>query len=657
MENSIFLNILILMALSVVAVAALRRLNLPPILGYLFVGVVAGPHALGWIPESDAIHLLAEIGVVFLLFTIGLEFSFSQLLAMKQAVLGLGGAQVVLSTLVAGVIANLAGMRWEAALVVGAVLAMSSTALVGKQLTEQLEIQSRHGRLAVGVLLFQDIAVVPFLVMIPILAAGDDQNLALPLLWALAKGTLAFVTMYAIGRYALRPLFHVVASAKASEIFTLTALLVVLAAAAITESLGLSLALGAFLAGMMLGETEYRHQIEVEIRPFRDVLLGLFFISVGGLLSTENVVENWWAILLIVAGLTVLKGTLVALLTGFMGYESGVAFRTAMVLAHGSEFGFALLTLALAHGLLMNHESQPILAALIFSMALAPILIRYNGTLAKRLFRGSYLKGRQTQTTHIGTACSHLDHHVILCGFGRIGQNLASFLKEERLSYIGVDSNPAVIKDAWEAGEPVYFGDCVHSELLQAAGIGRASALVITFDDARTARRIIETARRITESLPIIVRTRHDEHLESLENAGASEVVPDALEASMMLATHLLRRLEVEDAEVQRLVKQARDNKYRQLRGVFSGDKLDAITDINRDRRHTIVLPPGSHAVGRTVAELTLPAGRFSLETLRRGEQYFTPPDSETVLQAGDALIVQGTAEELAAAEKVLLSG
>lgn len=657
MEHSIFLDILILMALSVVAVATLRRFKLSPILGYLFVGVISGPYALGWLPESDAIHLLAEIGVVFLLFTIGLEFSISQLVAMRAAVLGLGGAQVVISITVAGFIAYFAGMPWEASLIIGAILALSSTALVGKQLNEQLEIQSRHGRLSISVLLFQDIAVVPFLVIIPILASDGDQHLGSALLIALAKGALAFAIMYAIGRYALRPVFHAVSSVKSTELFTITTLLIALTAAAITESLGLSLALGAFLAGMMLGETEYRHQIEVEIRPFRDILMGLFFISVGGLLSIGIVIENWFWIFLIVAGLIILKGLLIAFLTRIMGYEGGVAFRTALVLAHGSEFGFALLTLALQHKLMSDADAQPILAALIFSMALAPILIRYNGKLAKKFFKDSYLKGRQLQTTRVSAACSDLSDHVILCGFGRIGQNLAGFLKEERIEYVGLDTNPSVIKEAWEAGEPVYIGDSTHKDMLKAAGLNRAKALVVTFDVAHTATRIIEAVRRSNGDIPIIVRTRHDKHLEQLEQAGASEVVPDALEASMNLASHLLRLLNVDEDEVNRLIRNARENKYQRLRQVFSGDKLDTIEDMSRNRKHTVVLPPGSHAIGHAIGELGLASDHLSLHSMRRGHERYTPPSTDTVLQAGDALILQGASEDLAHAEKILLRG
>jgi len=290
-------------------------------------------------------------------------------------------------------------------------------------------------------------------------------------------------------------------------------------------------------------------------------------------------------------------------------------------------------------------------------MALAPILIRYNGKMAKWLFRKSYLQGRQLQTTRISHACSDLSDHVILCGFGRIGQNLASFLKEENIPYVGFDTNASVIRDAWEAGEPVYFGDATHRDMLLSAGIERAKALVVTFDDAHTAIRIIEGIRRRGSEIPIIVRTRHDKHLESLEQAGASEVVPDALEASMMLASHLLQMLDVDEHEVERLIKTARSNKYQRLRQVFSGDKLNTIEDANRYRKHTIVLPPGSHAIGHAIGELGLSSGNLSTSTIRRGREEFTPPAVDMVLQAGDALILQGSSEELTHAENILLRG
>jgi CPA2 family monovalent cation:H+ antiporter-2 len=657
MEHSPLNDVLILLALAVLAVASLRRLHLPPILGYLFVGALAGPAAAGWIPSSEAIHLFAEVGVVFLLFMIGLEISIPHLVAMRGAVLGLGGAQVALTTALAALLAWAVDIPWQGALVIGGAVAMSSTAIAAKQLTEQLEMQSRHGRIALAVLLFQDLAVVPFLVLIPILADSGAPSLAGPMLWALVKGAAAFAIMFASGHWLLRPLFHWVAAAHSVELFTLAILLVSLTAAWITSEMGLSLALGAFLAGMMLGETEYRHQVETEIRPFRDVLMGLFFISVGTQLNLAVLPDTWPWVALMVLGLTLGKGLLVTALVRLGGHEPGVAMRAGVVLGQGGEFGFALLTLALAHHLLSPTQSQPLLAALVFSMVLAPVAIRHNGALAKTLCASTYLRGREVRVRELAAAAEHLAGHVIICGFGRIGQNLASFLREEGFGYVALDLDPLLIREAWEAGERVFYGDSTHAEILEVAGLQRARAVVVTFHDAHTAGRIVRTARRHHPSIPIVVRTQDDAHLEALEKAGASDVVPEAVEASMMLATHLLRRLGVADDEVLRLVDKTRQDHYRRLRGFFHGEEVEAAAEADRYRLHTVVLSAECAAVGRRIDELGLAGADLQINALRRGDIVGEAPDGALVLQEGDAVVLQGPPEQLAHAEQRLIGG
>jgi CPA2 family monovalent cation:H+ antiporter-2 len=659
MDHTPLTGVLVLLALSVASVALLRRVHLPPILGYLFVGVITGPHALGWVPHSELVQLLGEVGVVFLLFMIGLEVSIPQMLAMKGIVFGLGGAQVALTALAAGAIAWTVGLPWEGALVTGGVLAVSSTAIVVKQLTEQLEMGSRHGRIALGILLFQDLAVVPFLVIIPILAGSADESLLLPLLSALAKGATAFALMLALGRWLLRPLFHIVAAGRSVELFTLSILLVTLAAAWITWQMGLSLALGAFLAGMMLGETEFRHQIETEVRPFRDVLLGLFFISVGTELDLMLLPQIGHWVALLVLALVLGKLGIVYALTRYSGRETGVALRTAVVLAQGGEFGFALLALALQQGLLTSGQVQPVLAAVVISMAIAPVLVRYNGLLARQLC-ASYRQGRQRQVHDLEGATGDLKGHVVIAGFGRIGQNLAGFLTEEGFEYVGLDVDPLLVRDAWEAGQRVYFGDATHGELLQAAGIERARAVVVTLGDAHGAERIISHAHRLAPDLPVIARTKDDSHLERLEAAGASDVVPDTVEASMMLAGHLLHRLDVPADEVLRLTQKAREDHYRRLRGYFHGAALSDLAHLEeRDpfRLHTVVLPEGCNAEGKRITDLGLDAGAVTVNALRREGIVGEQPEPELVLQAGDALVLQGPAEEIQRAEERLLAG
>ncbi len=565
-------GILILLSLSVITLVLMRRIHLPPILGYLVVGVLAGQNVLDWIPTGHTIEFLAELGVVFLLFMIGLEVSIPYLLSMRKILLGLGGVQVLLSTLSTIVIAMWSGLSLEAAIAVGGALALSSTAIVIKQLQEQLEMQSRHGRNALGILLFQDLAVVPFLVAIPILA-GASENMTMAFGMAFLKAVLAFVIMFAAGHWLLRPLMRYVAAAYSIELFTLTILLVALLAAWITQYMGLSLALGAFLAGVMLAETEFKHQIETEVRPFRDVLLGLFFIVVGTELDPQVFIEQWPWVILLTVGVIVGKGGLIAILVKISGQETGVSLRSGAVLGQGGEFGFAILALALAHGLVDHVQVQPILAATVLSMLLAPIIIRNNGLLAKR-FCSSYRAERTEADMSLKKEASRHHKHVIIAGFGRVGQNLASFLKEEGFDYLALDVDPSLIAEAFENGEPVRYGDSSHRETLELAGINDASALVVTFHEASLAKRIVEMARGINKDIPIVVRTRDDHDMESIEEAGADTVVPESLESSLIVAAITLENLNVDHEEVQRLIEKARDDHYQRLRGVIRGNDI-----------------------------------------------------------------------------------
>jgi len=659
MNENVLFTVLVLLAMSIVTVIVLKRFNLPPILAYLFVGIIVGPHAMGLVEHEESIHLLAEIGVVFLLFSIGLEFSLAQLVAMKKAVLGLGTTQVVLTTFAGMGVAYLIGISWEGSIVVGGAVALSSTAIVAKQLTEQLEMHSRHGRLALGALLFQDLAVVPFLVIIPILAGGTEGSISTELLFALAKAVIAFIIMSALGRWILRPVFHTVASVHSAELFTLTVIFIALTAGGITHVLGLSAAMGAFLAGIMLGESEYRHQIEIDIRPFRDVFMGLFFITIGIQLDVSLLPEIWPKALLLLAMLVVGKGILVMLISRSMGYDNAVATRTALVLAQGGEFGFALLALALNRQLMSVLDTQAILAAIIASMILAPILIRENGAIAKRLFGRSYLKGRQSHEKEILDASLDLKNHVIIAGYGRVGQNLASFLRQEGIEYVGLDLDPIIVREAYEAGDRVYYGDATHASMLRAAGVRRAKAMIITAFDNYTAIKIIKTAHEKNPDLAIIVRTKDDLYLDELEQAGAHHVVPEKLESSMMLAANLLELLDVPAEEIAHLIGKTRADHYYNLRGYFHGEQAESVEDLAEDhyRRHTVVLTSGSQTIGKTIAECHLGEMGISILSIKRDNVRGEDPSPNMILREGDALLLEGGTEELELAEEKLLRG
>jgi CPA2 family monovalent cation:H+ antiporter-2 len=652
--------ILILLAAAVVLATVFRYLQLPHLLAYLAAGVLIGPHGLHWIPDTENTRYLAEFGVVFLLFTLGLEFSLPRLLAMKRLVLGLGGAQVVLSTAVFAAIAWWLGVPVQGAVVIGGMLAMSSTAIVVKLLVEQLEQHSRHGRAAIGVLLFQDLAVVPFLILIPAFGGqADGTSVALALGWSLLKAAAVLAGILFLGRWGLRPLFHEIARARAREFFVLAVLLVTLASAWLTQASGLSLALGAFLAGMMLGETEYRHQVEADIQPFRDVLLGLFFVTVGMMLDLATV----WAlapwVVAAVFAIVLFKTLLVFALGRLFGLEAGVALRTGLVLAQVGEFAFVLLMQAEQHALLPSPAAQIVLAAALISMMLTPLVLRYNGALA-RWFVPSYVRARHHNLDLIRAEADHLPGgHVLICGYGRSGQNLAWMLEQEGMASLAFDLDPVRVRDARDAGKPVVYGDATRRDVLEAAGLARARALAITFNDVSAALKILDITRHLRPDMPVVVRTVDDADLERLYAAGATEVVPESLEGSLMIGSHLLLLLGVPVSRIVKSVREVRRDRYRMLRGFFHGEDLFEAkqTEAYRARLHAVVLPEGARAVGQRLADLHLETLGVDVSAVRRGGIRGPQPAPETRLQVGDVLVLYGTPEALEQAEKILLEG
>lgn len=658
MDQLTFGGVLVLLAGAVVFVALFRYLRLPHILAYLALGVLLGPFGLALIPSSSATRYLAEFGLVFLMFTIGLELSLSQLRAMKLAVFGFGGLQVLISGLIFGGIARALGAPSESAFVIGGVLAMSSTAIVMKILLEQLEQSTRHGRQAFAALLFQDLVVVPFLIVIPALGSGGERAVLPTLAWAVLKGVVAVLAFLFVGRWLLRPLFNRVARTRSREFFVLTVLLVALTSAWLTGRLGLSLALGAFLAGLMIAETEYRHQVESDILPFRDILLGLFFVTVGMSLDTHVVVRYWPYVLLGLAGLLLFKGILVAGLGRLFSLDSGSAVRTGLLLAQGGEFGFVLLVQAAQFRVLSGPTEQILLAAIVLSMIGAPVVVRYNGEIARRLLPG-YTQRRESDLDAIRSEAMLTRPEVIICGYGRSGQNLAWMLSEEGVSYLALDLDPVRVSDARAAGEPVMYGDSTQRDVLQAAGLDSARALAISYNDIPAALRILEIVRVLRPDMPVIVRTTDDVDLERLLGAGATEVVPESLEGSLMIGSHVLLLLGVPISRIVKRVAQVRRDRYRMLRGFFHGQEARDVEEAQayQERLHSVLLPPGARAVGKVLADMHLDDSGVMVTAVRRGGIRGPQPGPETRLQAGDVLVLYGSPESLDNAEKTLLGG
>jgi CPA2 family monovalent cation:H+ antiporter-2 len=642
----------------VFVVVLFRWLHLPPLLGYLLVGVAVGPFELAWIPDTDEGRRLAEFGVVFLMFSIGLEFSLPKLFQLRRAVFGLGFAQVLLTLGAVLAAASLAGAPWQAALAVGGAIAMSSTAMVLRMLTERIQLEAPHGRDIVGVLLFQDLAVVPLLILIPAMAEGGGGELAQRLTFALAKATVVLVVLLFVGQRLMRGWFHIVARRRSHELFILNVLLITLGLAWITDRAGLSLALGAFLAGMLIAETEYRHQVEEDIRPFREVLLGLFFVTMGMRLDLGTVAANFSLTLALTAALVVFKFILVAGLARLFGAGPGAAVRTGLALAQVGEFGLVLMVLAQSVALLDRDFSQLVVAAMLLSMLAAPFLIQASDKLALRWSSAEWML--QSLALHRVAAQSlATERHVVVCGYGRTGQRLAHMLEQEHIVVIALDTDPERVRGAAAAGEKVVFGDASRHETLVAAGVARASALVITFADTQLALRILHHVRALNPALPAIVRTLDDADMDRLIAAGASEVVPDTFESSLMLASHALVLLGVPLRRVVRRIREVREHRYSLMRGFFHGgtDEAEDPDEAREPRLHSVTLATGASATGRSLGEIALDKLGVRVTALRRRELRMISPDPQTALQEGDVIVLLGTPEQLAAAEIRLLQG
>ncbi len=660
--SSLALTLLYLLA-AVLGVVACRSLKLPPMLGYLAAGILIGPHALALAQNSESVRHLGEFGVVFLMFSIGLEFSLPKLRAMQRDVFGLGLLQVLLTMLLitggtlllAQWLGGVWDVGWQTALALGGTLAMSSTAIVVKLMAERAEIESEHGRRIMGILLFQDLAVVPLLVLIPALAAAPE-NLLPALGGASLKAVVLVTVLLTGGQGVMRWWLTLVARRKSDELFMLNLLLITLGLAWLTELAGLSLALGAFIAGVLVSETEYRHQVGTDIRPFHDVLLGLFFITIGMMLDWHILVEQWGLVLGLLAVPLLLKLGIILLLARGMGATTGVSLRTGLYLAQAGEFGFVLLALMQTHGLLRPALMNPILAAMVLSMLATPFLILYSNQIVMKLVASDWLQ-QSMQMTNIARKAIDTSKHVIICGYGRCGQNLARMLEQEGIPYMALDLDPDRVRQAAAAGHSVVYGDATRLQALVAAGLVRASAVAVTYLDVPSALKVLANTRSHAPQIPVVVRTQDDLHLDRLQAAGATEIVPEAIEGSLMLAGHALALVGVPMRRVLRLVQEQREARYNLLRGYFHGADDDTVQERDQERLSSVTLPPGAKTVGQALQQLALHAMGVRVVSLRHGNGRIATPADDLVLAAGDTLVLSGHPTALLGAEDKLLRG
>ena len=657
MFESIQLIILLLVS-SVLMVALFRYLRLPPMIAYFVVGLILGPFALGILPDSESSRHFVEFGIVFLMFTIGLEFSLPKLNSMRHILFGLGGSQVIITLATTMVFSTFLGLDLAAAFIIGSALTMSSTAIVSKILMERIDLNSRHGQLSIGILLFQDIAVILILILIPVFNSQviDLYNL----LWiSLFKIIVLLFILFRVGQPVMNFWFGIVAKQKSRELFVLNVLMITLIFAYVTKLTGLSYALGAFLAGMLISETRYRYQVESDIASFRDILLGLFFISIGMMLNIEVFIKYYPVIFLLFFGYTIFKMTLITYLAKLFKYELGVGIRSGVILGQAGEFSLVILALGQEQNLISGDILQIMLSVCLLSMLFASFIIPFNGRIARYLSK-DYLRNSEKLVNKIEASSENFSEHVIICGYGRSGQYLGRFLKEENISFIAIDMDLNRVNDAANAGEKVMYGDASRRVVLRAAGIERAKALVVAYADDRSSTKVLNVIRETYPDLPVVVRTRDESSIQQLQDSGATDVVPEVLEGSLMLASHALVLLDVPLTRVIKKIRAFRNERYKIFRGYFMGasEASDDLQGQDQLQLHSIEIKNNFYLFNKQINKI--PFGKFNVEIqhLRRLNMLENiEPRVDIRLSKGDVIVILGLPRDLIEFEKFSITG
>ncbi|MEQ1887881.1 MAG: monovalent cation:proton antiporter-2 (CPA2) family protein [Alphaproteobacteria bacterium] len=565
-------ELIVFLLAAVLIVPLFRRLKASPVLGYLLIGAIIGPFGLQVISDVEGAKLLGEYGVVFLLFTIGLDLSLERLASMSRLIFGLGGAQVITTGLIIGAIAWAWGNEPPAAIILGVCLALSSTAIITQLLVENGEFGSRFGRTVFAVLLLQDLAVVPLLVMVNALSSGAE-SLSADLILSLGKSFAAVGIIIVFGRMTLRPLFRMVAGANSPELLMAMTLLAILATAIGTGLAGLSMALGAFLAGMLLAETEFRHQVEIDIQPFKGLLLGLFFISVGMGIDLDAVLGRAFMVILSVFGLIGLKVFIFLVLGQLFHLPRPVTLRGALLLGTGGEFALLVIGAAMTSGALDPATGQFMMIVAALSMAVTPLMLPLGQWLILRL----RARTEQLHSPLFSDVANDLSGHVIIAGFGRVGQTIAALLTVQKVPYVALDLNPHATSMQRQNGMPVYYGDVERPEVLERLGIGKAAALVLTIDTPLTAKKALAAIRSRWPHIPVYVRARDSSHSRQLEILGATGVVPETLEASLALAGQVLSGIGTPIDAVNILINRIREEHYAGIASIGTPQRNTSI--------------------------------------------------------------------------------
>jgi len=650
MEFEFLKSLEVIFIASAAVILLLYKLKIPSLIGFIIAGIIIGPHGVGLITDVHFIQILAEIGVILLLFTIGIEFSLTKLFRIKKAVLGGGGAQVLFTIVASAAITYVAIGDINKSIFFGFLYALSSTAIVLKLLAERGEIDSPHGHTMVGILIFQDLCIVPLMLLIPILS-GDVIDI-FDIVGKMGTAALIIIIVLLSSRWIVPALLHQVVRTKSRELFLTTIILLCLGIALLTSRFGLSLALGAFLAGLIISESEYAHQALSDILPFKDSFMGLFFVSIGMLMNTEFVVDNGIRIAEVVAlifGLKIITGMASALL---IGNALRTSVMTGLGLAQIGEFSFVLAIAGKASGLISEEFYQIFLSSSVVTMIMTPFMIHaapmISGWIAAQPIMKKLVGKRKLLDAEGSSRRKH--DHVIIVGFGLNGRNLAKVLKEAEIPYVVLEMNSDTVREMRKKGEPIHYGDGSSKEILHKMGIEKARLLVVAISDPVSTRRIVSIARQANADVYIIVRTRYLIEVDDLKSLGADEVIPEEFETSIEIFSRVLHRYSFPRNAILDMIDKIRRNSYTALRGVELPrhklfEKYEWLPEIEIDGYR---IPDGSYLHEKTIKELQI-RGKTGVTVIavRRGKTVHTNPEPDFRLKAGDFLLFTGERESM----------
>jgi CPA2 family monovalent cation:H+ antiporter-2 len=649
----LFADLLLIFAVSVPVAFLCLRLKLPLLVGLMLTGILIGPYGLGLIRELQAIEILAEIGVALLLFTIGIEFSLARLKEMRRLVILGGGLQVLLTIAATAAVAVLFGRDLRQAVYFGFLIALSSTAIVLKTYAERKEISAPHGRAGIGILLFQDISIVVMMLLVPVLGANNEQSFD-SVLWSLAGSFVALAAIVSAAWVMMPKFLKLVVELRSPEVFVLSVILLSLGTAWITSQFGLSLALGAFIAGLVISESDFSHQITADILPFRDVFNSLFFVSIGLLLSVSALWQNISTVALLVILLFLGKALIVWAVIRLLKFPQRVAVMTALGVAQIGEFSFVLAREGRAVSLLPDGDYQSFLAASIITMAATPFMIAAAprvGYALQEVLRDQEPEDDGTENDIHLTSSGGLTNHVVIVGYGLNGRNLARVLRAVCVPYTILELNPKVVQTAKAQGEKINYGDATRRELLNHAGIEEAYALVLAISDPSSARRTVRLARQMNRDLYIVVRTRYVSEITELLDLGADEVIPEEFETSIEIFSRVLQRYGVARQVIEQQITAIRKQGYEMLRSPSAVAQIEMANlnaALHAAATETVIVSKGAFAVGKSLGEMQLrrETGVTIIAVIRDNETIVNP-GAEFTIRHEDSLILLGESEKI----------